>query len=315
MGGDAALAFVFPGQGSQAVGMLGDLAAVHPAIRTTFAEAGQALGVDLWRLVQEGPEEMLNLTTNTQPALLTASVALWRAWHDAGGATPAQLSGHSLGEYSALVCAGALSLADGVRLVAERGRCMQDAVPAGTGAMAAILGLDDAAVDAACAEAAGAEVVAAVNFNAPGQVVIAGNRAAVDRAIVAAKARGARRAMPLPVSVPSHCALMAPAAAAFRGVLDAVAFGDAHIPVIRNVDATADTDAASLRKALLLQLCSPVRWVQCVRALHSGGARRVIECGPGRVLSGLIKRIESGLQLDAIGDTDGMAAALARGGT
>lgn len=313
MATDATLAFVFPGQGSQAVGMLADLAANHPAIRDTFAEAGQALCMDLWRLVQEGPEQQLNLTTNTQPALLTASVALWRAWRGAGGALPAQLSGHSLGEYSALVCADALTLADGVRLVAERARCMQAAVPAGTGAMAAILGLDDDTVTAACAAAAGSEIVAAVNFNAPGQVVIAGNRAAVERAIEAARARGARRTMLLPVSVPSHCALMRPAAGAFRAALDTVPFRDAGIPVVQNVDAVARTDAAALREALILQLYSPVRWVQCVRTLHGGGAQWVVECGPGNVLTGLIKRIEGALQLDAIGAAAGMSAALARG--
>lgn len=312
MGTDTSLAFVFPGQGSQSVGMLSDFAAGHPLVRATFAEAGAALDVDLWQLVQAGPVEMLNLTTNTQPALLTASVALWRAWHAAGGATPAQLSGHSLGEYSALVCAGALQLDDAVRLVAERGRCMQDAVPPGTGAMAAILGLDDDAVIAACAEAAGSDVVAAVNFNAPGQVVIAGHRVAVDRAIAVARDRGARRALSLPVSVPSHCALMLPAAEAFRHSLDAVPFGDARIPVIQNVDAVARTDAAALRAELIRQLHSPVRWVQCVQALRQGGARRIVECGPGKVLTGLIKRIDGDLQLDAIGDVAGIEAALAR---
>jgi [acyl-carrier-protein] S-malonyltransferase len=310
---EPALAFVFPGQGSQAVGMLADMTAAHPAIRRTFDEAGEALGMDLWRLVQEGPEATLGLTVNTQPALLTASVALWRAWHEAGGATPAQLAGHSLGEYSALVCAEAMTLAAGVRLVAERGRCMQAAVPAGAGAMAAILGLDDEAVDAACAEAAGDDVVTPVNFNAPGQVVIAGHGAAVERAIVAARTRGARRALPLPVSVPSHCALMQPAAEAFRDALEAVPFADARIPVIQNFDAVARRDAAGLRAALIAQLCAPVRWVECVRALRAGGARRVIECGPGRVLCGLIRRIDAELRLDAVGDLVGMNAALTGG--
>ena len=295
--------------------MLADLAAAHPVIREVFAEAGAALGVDLWHLTQSGPEAELNLTSNTQPALLVADVAVWRAWHAAGGPTPALLAGHSLGEYSALICAGSLGLDDGVRLVAERGRCMQNAVPAGTGAMAAILGLDDETVVTACAEAAGNEIVAAVNFNAPGQVVIAGHRAAVDRAIGVAKARGAKRALSLPVSVPSHCALMRPAAELFREHLDRVPFADAHIPVIQNVDAVARQDATGLRQALMLQLYSPVRWVDCIKALHQCGVRRIIECGPGKILSGLIKRIENSLQLDAIGDSGGFAAALQKGQT
>lgn len=309
------LAFVFPGQGSQSVGMLAELATEHPVIRDTFAEAGAAIGVDLWGMTQTGPEEVLNLTTNTQPVLLTAAVAIWRAWHAAGGAMPALLAGHSLGEYSALVCAGSLRLDDGVRLVAERGRCMQDAVPAGTGGMAAILGLDDQAVIAACTEAAGNEIVAAVNFNAPGQVVIAGHRAAVERAIEVAKSRGAKRAIPLPVSVPSHCALMLPAAESFRRVLDRVPFADATIPVVQNVDAVARRDAAALRQALVQQLYLPVRWVDCVTTLARLGARCVMECGPGKVLSGLIKRIDGSLQLGALGELSGFSVALSRGQT
>lgn len=310
---DSALAFVFPGQGSQSVGMLAELAAVHPVIRETFAEAGAAIGIDLWQMTQTGPEEALNQTTNTQPALLTAAVACWRAWHAAGGTAPALLAGHSLGEYSALVCAGSLRLDDGVRLVTERGRCMQDALPAGTGGMAAILGLDDQAVAAACGEAAGNEIVAAVNFNAPGQVVIAGHRTAVGRAIEAAKARGAKRAMPLPVSVPSHCALMLPAAESFRCYLDRVPFADATIPVVQNVDAVARRDAAGLRRALMEQLYSPVRWVDCVTTLARLGARCVIECGPGKVLSGLIKRIDGSFQLGALGEPSGFSLAISRG--
>ena len=295
------------------MGMLAELAAAHPVIQETFAEAGAALGVDLWRMTQTGPEHDLNLTVNTQPALLAAAIAVWRAWRAAGGDTPAQLAGHSLGEYSALVCAGSLRLDDGVRLVAERGRCMQDAVPAGTGAMAAILGLDDQAVVAACAEATENEIVAAVNFNAPGQVVIAGHRTAVERAIGAAKARGAKRAMPLPVSVPSHCPLMLPAAAAFRRHLDRVAFVDAAIPVVQNVDAVARQDAAALRAALIMQLSAPVRWVDCVGTLAKRGARRVIECGPGKVLSGLIKRIDGSLQSGSLGEPSGFSMALSGG--
>lgn len=293
--------------------MLGDLAAAHPAIQETFAEAGAALGRDLWRMVQTGPEDELDLTTNTQPALLAAAVAVWRAWHVADGPAPALLAGHSLGEYSALVCAGSLRLDDGVRLVAERGRCMQNAVSAGIGGMAAILGLDDQAVIAACSDAARHEVVAAVNFNAPGQVVIAGHRTAVDRAIEAAKARGAKRALPLPVSVPSHCALMLPAAESFRRHLDRVPFADAAIPVVQNVDAIARQDSAALRQSLILQLYSPVRWVDCVATLARLGARRIVECGPGKVLSGLIKRIDGSLQLDALGEPSGFSAALSRG--
>ncbi len=312
---DPELAFVFPGQGSQSVGMLADLATAHPLILETFAEASTALGIDLWRMTQSGPEATLNHTVNTQPALLAAEVAIWRAWHEAGGHTPGLVAGHSLGEYSALVCAGCLSFSDAIRLVAARGRCMQEAVPAGTGGMAAILGLDDQAVVAACAEAAGSEIVAAVNFNAPGQVVIAGHKAAVDRAVEAAKARGAKRAMPLPVSVPSHCQLMLSAAESFRRHLDAVPLVDARIPVIQNVDAVARQDAAGLRQSLILQLYSPVQWVECVKALHQRGVRTIVECGPGKVLSGLIKRIESSLQLDAIGDADSFAVALAKGRT
>ena len=295
------------------MGMLAELAAVHPLIQETFAEAGAALSVDLWRMTQTGPEPELNLTINTQPALLAAGVAVWRAWCAGGGDTPALLAGHSLGEYSALVCAGSLRLDDGVRLVAERGRCMQNAVPAGTGAMAAILGLDDEAVVAACTEAAEHEIVSAVNFNAPGQVVIAGHRAAVDRAIGAAKARGAKRAIPLPVSVPSHCALMLPAAEAFRGHLDHVAFVDAVIPVVQNVDAVARQDAAALRAALIMQLSAPVRWVDCVGTLAKLGARCVIECGPGKILSALVKRIDGSLQSGALGEPSGFSMALSGG--
>jgi [acyl-carrier-protein] S-malonyltransferase len=312
---DQALAFVFPGQGSQSVGMLAALAAARPGVRDTFSEASAVLGFDLWELVQNGPEDQLNLTHITQPALLTAAVAVWRAWRDAGGPEPSVTAGHSLGEYSALVCARSISFADGVRIVAERGRRMQEAVPAGTGAMAAVIGLDDAAVAAACAEAAGGGVVAPANFNAPGQVVIAGHRAAVDRAIAAAKDRGARRAVTLPVSVPSHCALMHAAAEAFRAGLERVAMQDARIPVIQNADATARQDAPSLRDALIRQLYSPVQWTGSIVAMRDRGIRRVVECGPGRVLSGLIRRIDAQLTLDAIGEPDGFAVALERGRT
>lgn len=292
-----ATAFIFPGQGSQAVGMLGTLAGAHPVVRETFDEAGAAAGFDLWRLVQQGPESELNQTANTQPALLAAAVALWRAWRARGMAPPAVLAGHSLGEYSALVCAEAVAFDDAVRLVIERGRCMQAAVPEGQGAMAAILGLDDAAVEQACVRAAGTDVVAPANYNAPGQVVIAGHSAAVQRAIAECKGAGARRAVLLPVSVPSHCELMRAAADGLRRQLDATEIADARIPVIQNVDATARTAAGPIRAALLEQLYRPVQWVASVRCMHARGVRRAVECGPGNVLAGLIRRIEPEMEV------------------
>lgn len=288
------LAWVFPGQGSQALGMCADLAQTFPLVRQTFAEASDALGLDLWALAQDGPEAAQNATENTQPLLLTAGIAAWRVWLAEGGRRPALLAGHSLGEYTALVAAEALSLADGVRLVAERGRLMQSAVPAGEGAMAAILGLDDAQVVAACAEAAQGEVVSAVNFNAPGQVVIAGHRTAVERAMAACKAAGAKRALPLPVSAPSHCALMQPAAAALAERLDAIALHLPVIPVVQNAAARVETDLAAVREALVRQLHSPVLWVQCVQALTAAGVTHLVESGPGQVLTGLNKRIAPG---------------------
>ena len=303
-------AFLFPGQGSQAVGMLADLAD-EAAVRQTFREAADALGYDLWGLIQNGPDEELNRTDCTQPALLAFSVALWRLWTERGGARPDWLAGHSLGEYSALVCADALSLADGVRLVANRGRFMQAAVPAGQGAMAAILGLDDDQVIAVCRDAAGDEVVEAVNFNAPGQVVIAGNAGAVDRAIAAAKEAGAKRAMGLPVSVPSHCELMQPAAERLREELENTTLQAPSIPVVNNVDVAVEEDPAAIRDALVRQLYSPVRWSETVRWLLDQGVEQSYECGPGKVLAGLVKRVERRAKVQPLGDREALDAAQA----
>lgn len=307
----ASLAFVFPGQGSQALGMLGELAAGEPLIADTFAEASAALGYDLWALCQQGPVEQLNQTDKTQPAILTASVALWRLWCSRTEVRPGFVAGHSLGEYSALVAAGSLELAAAARLVARRGELMQQAVPAGTGAMAAILGLEDADVQAACAEVAQGEVVSAVNFNAPGQVVIAGAAAAVERAIEACKARGAKRAMPLPVSVPSHCDLMRPAAEQFAAEVEAVGLQAPQIPLVQNVTAAAATDLAGLEQNLLAQLYSPVRWVESMAWLSGQGVTRFVECGPGRVLGGLNKRCIKGADNYALDTPEALAAALA----
>lgn len=304
------LAFVFPGQGSQAVGMLADLAVEHATIRATFDEASAALGQDLWALSQEGPEADLNRTENTQPALLTAGVAVFRAWQQAGGRAPDFLAGHSLGEYTALVAAGVISLADGVRLVAERGRLMQEAVPAGEGAMAAILGLEDEVVRQCCADAASAGVVEAVNFNAPGQVVIAGSTAAVNAAIEKLKAAGAKRALPLPVSVPSHCALMKPAAEKLKVSLDAVAFNVPVIPVVQNVAARVEADEAAMREALIAQLYRPVLWVRSVETLAGLGVTRALECGPGKVLCGLNKRIVKELDCASLENAESFKTAL-----
>lgn len=307
----ASIAFVFPGQGSQAVGMLSDLAAAESRIGQTFEEASEALGYDLWALCQQGPVEQLNQTDKTQPAILVASVALWRLWQDKGGQQPVFVAGHSLGEYSALVAAGSLELADAARLVARRGELMQLAVPAGTGAMAAILGLEDADVQAACAEAAQGEVVSAVNYNAPGQVVIAGAAAAVGRAIEGCKARGARRAMPLPVSVPSHCELMRPAAEQFATDIAAVGLKAPQIPLVQNVTATSVDDLSALQENLLAQLYSPVRWVESMQYLAAQGVTSMVECGPGRVLGGLNKRCVKGVDSYSLDTPDTFAAALA----
>lgn len=305
------LAFVFPGQGSQSVGMLAALGAAEPVVRATFDEASAALGEDLWLLAQSGPEEKLNDTRYTQPALLTAGVATYRAWVAAGGAVPAIMAGHSLGEYSALVSAGAFSLAEGVRLVAERGRLMQEAVPPGSGAMAAVLGLDDDAVRAACALAAQGDVVEAVNLNAPGQVVIAGSKAAVERAIDACKAAGAKRAIALPVSVPSHCALMKPAAEKLALRLTGVAISVPAVPVLNNVDVAVAGSSDAIRDALVRQLFSPVRWVETGASLTGAGANMIVECGPGKVLTGLNKRIAKDAECICVQDPESLAAALA----
>lgn len=307
----ASLAFVFPGQGSQSLSMLAEHGAQRPLILETFAEASEALGYDLWALTQQGPEEQLNQTDKTQPAILTASVALWRAWLAESEARPAFVAGHSLGEYSALVAAESLSLAAAVKLVEHRGQLMQQAVPAGQGGMAAILGLEDADVLAACAEAAQGEVVSAVNFNAPGQVVIAGGAAAVERAIDACKARGAKRALPLPVSVPSHCALMRPAAERFAEAVSLIDWQAPQIALVQNVSAAAVTDLEGLKRDLLAQLYSPVRWVESIVCLSAQGVTDLVECGPGKVLSGLNKRCVKGINTHNLDTPDAFAAARA----
>ncbi|ACO77706.1 malonyl CoA-acyl carrier protein transacylase [Azotobacter vinelandii CA] len=304
-------AFVFPGQGSQSLGMLADQAARYPLIGTTFAEASESLGYDLWALVQQGPEGLLNQTDKTQPAILAASVALWRLWQAEGGGLPAFVAGHSLGEYSALVAADSLPFADALRLVECRGQLMQQAVPAGQGGMAAILGLDDADVLAACAESEQGEVVSAVNFNAPGQVVIAGSAAAVGRAIEACKARGAKRAMALPVSVPSHCALMRPAAERFAEAVEAIAWQAPRIPLVQNVSAAVVSDLDVLKRDLLAQLYSPVRWVESMICLAGRGVTDLLECGPGKVLSGLNKRCVKGINTHNLDTPEAFAAARA----
>ncbi|CAM3893444.1 ACP S-malonyltransferase [Pseudomonas wadenswilerensis] len=307
----ASLAFVFPGQGSQSLGMLAELGAQYPLVIDTFREASEALGYDLWALTQNGPEEQLNQTDKTQPAILTASIALWRLWLAEGGARPAFVSGHSLGEYSALVAAGSLSLGDAVKLVKRRGELMQEAVPAGQGAMAAILGLDDAVVVGICAEAAQGEVVSAVNFNSPGQVVVAGAKAAVGRAMEACKAAGAKRALPLPVSVPSHCELMRPAAERFAESVNAIDWQAPQIPLVQNVSAAVAADLDTLKRDLLEQLYKPVRWVECVQTLAANGAVQLVECGPGKVLAGLNKRCADGVNTSNLNTPDAFAATLA----
>ena len=304
----ASFAFVFPGQGSQSLGMLADIGAQHSQIRDTFAEASDALGYDIWSLVQQGPEEQLNQTDKTQPAILTASIALWRLWEARGGVRPSYVAGHSLGEYSALVAASALAFTDAVRLVERRGQLMQEAVPAGEGAMAAILGLEDADIVNACAEAAQGDVVSAVNYNAPGQVVIAGNAAAVMRAVELCKARGAKRAVPLPVSVPSHCELMRPAAERFAEAVNAIQWQQPSIPVVQNVNAGVSADLAALKQNLLAQLYSPVRWVESVQLLADKGVAQLVECGPGKVLAGLNKRCVKGIETYSLDAPDAFAA-------
>ena len=294
------LAFVFPGQGSQSIGMLDALANEFTDVEATFQTASEVLGYDLWDIVQNGPADKLNSTDVTQPAMLAAGVAVWRIWQARGGTQPAVLAGHSLGEYTALVCGSSLAFEDAIKLVAERGRLMQQAVPVGTGAMAAVLGLDDDTVRAVCTEAAAGEVVEAVNFNSPGQVVVAGHKTAVERTVDLAKAKGAKRALLLPVSVPSHCALMQPAAEKLATVLEEVAIQPPQIPVINNVDVAMPTDPAAIRSALVRQLHSPVRWVETVHKMAADGVDRLIECGPGKVLVGLNKRIERNMAAQAV---------------
>ncbi len=303
-------AIAFPGQGSQSVGMLAELVEQHAVVSETFAEASEALGYDLLSLVLDGPAEDLNKTWRTQPALLTASVALWRLWQQQGGPQPTVMAGHSLGEYSALVCAGALAFADAVKLVELRGRAMQDAVPEGVGAMAAIIGLDNETIAANCQQAAEDQVVAPVNFNSPGQVVIAGNKEAVERANALMKASGAKRALPLPVSVPSHCALMQPAAEKLAVALAAIEIKAPQIPVINNVDVAQETDPARIRDALVRQLFSPVRWTEVVETMANADVTYEIEMGPGKVLTGLVKRIDKRVEGGAINDQASLQACL-----
>ncbi|MCE2979613.1 MAG: ACP S-malonyltransferase [bacterium] len=300
---------VFPGQGSQSVGMMRGFAD-RPGVRATFDEASAALGEDLWAMVENGPDTALNATVNTQPVMLTAGVAVWREWLASGGPAPMVVAGHSLGEYSALVAAGALTLPDAVRTVRFRAQAMQEAVPFGTGAMAAILGLDDDAVREACSSGAQGEVVEAVNFNAPNQVVIAGHKAAVERAADLAKAAGAKRAVLLPVSAPFHSTLLAPAADRLAGFLRDVALSAPVIPVINNVDVACVSDPAAIRDALARQARSPVRWVETIRAVAGMGATTIIECGPGKVLNGLTRRIDGSLQGFAVVDAASLDEAL-----
>jgi [acyl-carrier-protein] S-malonyltransferase len=305
------IAFVFPGQGSQSVGMMKSFAQL-PGVRDTFSEASDAIGHDLWKLADEGPAEELNLTVNTQPIMLTAGVALHRAWITDNGTRPMIFAGHSLGEYSALVAGGAIDFADAVSLVHYRAHAMQEAVPAGVGAMAAILGLDDEIVQAVCKEASATnEIVEAANFNSPAQVVIAGNVAAVERAMEGARSKGAKRAIMLPMSVPSHCSLMRPAAERMRERLKSVRIGTSSVPVLHNADVSSADSGDAVRDALVRQLCQPVRWVDTIRAMVSAGATHIVECGPGRVLAGLNKRIAPQAQSYSFGDEPAFKDALA----
>jgi len=304
------LAFVFPGQGSQSVGMLAGLAESNAVVRDTFAEASEGAAVDLWSLAQAGPDDQLNRTEFTQPALLAAGVAVWRLWELNNGPQPSVLAGHSLGEYSALVAAGSLSLVDGARLVRRRGQLMQEAAPTGTGAMAAVLGADDTVVQQACVDASGDEVVVPANFNSPGQIVIGGHAGAVDRAIALLAERGVRKAVKLAVSVPSHTPLMRGAAEQLGAVMAAMRWNEPSIPVVQNVDAGVHEGTTAIRDALMRQLYLPVQWTGCVQALGARGITRVAECGPGRVLTGLAKRIDKTLDATALGTPDEFDTAL-----
>lgn len=304
------LAMVFPGQGSQKIGLLAELAESFDTVQSTFAEASDVLGYDLWDLGQNGSQEDINLTERTQPLLLTASVAVWRVWCAQNGAAPAYLAGHSLGEWSALVCAGVVDFAAAVKLVQQRGKFMQEAVPAGQGAMAAIIGLADEAIVQACTDAAQAEVVAPVNYNSPGQVVIAGHSAAVERAMTACKEAGAKRALPLPVSAPFHTSLMRPAAERLEAQIQATVFQAPEIPVVHNVTARAESDPEVIKALMVEQIYSPVRWVECVQTLRAQGVETTLECGPGKVLSGLNKRIDKSLATLAMETPDELTTAL-----
>ncbi|TLX22408.1 ACP S-malonyltransferase [Thermomonas fusca] len=304
------VALVFPGQGSQAVGMLAELAELHPSVKATFQEASDGAGVDLWALSQGGPEEMLNRTEYTQPALLAAGVAVWRLWNEQGGPMPSVLAGHSLGEYTALVAAGALSLHDGAHLVRIRGQLMQDAAPAGTGAMAAVLGAEDALVEAVCAEASGAQVVVPANYNSPGQIVIGGDAAAVDRALALLQEKGVRKTVKLAVSVPSHTPMMREAANRLAQTMAGLEWKLPALPVVQNVDARAHGSVDAIRDALVRQLYLPVQWTGCMQALAARGVVRIGECGPGKVLAGLAKRIDKSLDARALGTPAEFAGAI-----
>ncbi|MGY0558255.1 MULTISPECIES: ACP S-malonyltransferase [unclassified Lysobacter] len=308
---DQQLAFIFPGQGSQSPGMLGELARDHPLVTETFAEASAGAGVDLWALSQDESAQQLNQTEFTQPALLAAGVAVWRLWQSRGGARPAQLAGHSLGEYSALVAAGVLELGEAAGLVRLRGQLMQDAAPAGTGAMAAILGADDALVEQVCQSVSGKEVVVPANYNSPGQIVIGGDAAAVDKALVQLAERGVRKVVKLAVSVPSHTPLMRDAADHLAKAMDDIRWQPALLPVIHNVDAKVHEGGEAIRDALVRQLYLPVQWTGCMQALAERGARRFVECGPGKVLTGLVKRIDRTLEARSIGTAADFEATLA----
>ena len=303
-------AMVFPGQGSQAVGMLKDLAENYPIVKSTFDEASQVLGYDLWALVQDGPAEELNKTWQTQPALLASSVAIYRVWQSINGAQPEFMAGHSLGEYSALVCAGVIDFKDAIKLVELRGKLMQEAVPSGTGAMFAIIGLDNDSIRKACDEAAQGQVVAPVNFNSPGQVVIAGNKEAVERAGALCKEAGAKRALPLAVSVPSHCALMKPAADKLAVALNNITFNAPKFAVINNVDVKVETSADKIKTALIAQLYSPVRWTETVEDMAKQGVTMLVEIGAGKVLTGLTKRIVDSLSAYAVNDKASLDVAI-----
>ncbi|CAM3866774.1 ACP S-malonyltransferase [Xenorhabdus thuongxuanensis] len=303
-------AMVFPGQGSQSLGMLADLAAEFPLVEQTFAEASAVLGYDLWTLIQQGPVEELNKTWKTQPALLAASVAIWRVWQEKGGKAPSIMAGHSLGEYSALVCAGVIEFQQAIKLVELRGKLMQEAVPEGQGAMYAIIGLDNESIAKACAESAQGQIVSPVNFNSPGQVVIAGEKEAVERAGAACKAAGAKRALPLSVSVPSHCALMKSAAEQLAAALQDVEFNQPQFPVVNNVDVKVEKSADAIRDALVRQLYNPVRWTESVECIAELGVEQLLEIGPGKVLTGLTKRIVDTLSAVAVNDVSSLTVAL-----